>query len=225
MAGRVFDCEENMTQHFFITSSGTNVGKTYVTALLAQQLRAQGKTVAALKPIISGYDAADAFSDTAQLMAATACHDVDAVSPYRFKAPLAPNMAAAREGKNLSLAELTAFCQQPRNVDVVLVEGVGGVMVPLNEKDTTLDWMVALNYPVIIVVGSYLGAISHALSACEVLRARGLVIQAVIISESEDSSVDFHESCLTMQQFLDYVTLVVSLPRAKTPADLTGILL
>ncbi len=214
-----------MSQNYFITSSGTNIGKTYVTSLLAQQLRVQGKTVAALKPIISGYDPDDKFSDTALLMAATDSINIDAISPFRFKAPLAPNMAAAREGETLPLDALTEFCHKKRDADIVLVEGVGGVMVPLNEKDTTLDWMAALGWAVIVVVGSYLGAISHALSACEVLRARGIRVQAVIISESEDSDVDFHETCLTMQQFLGYAAHIIPLPRADTQVDLTGIFL
>lgn len=213
-----------MTQHFFITSSGTGVGKTFVTKQLTRQLRARGTSVAALKPVISGYDEVDENSDTALLLAAQGGSEIEAISPFRFAAPLSPNLAAAKEGRTVSLEALTTFCLQPRDADVVLVEGVGGLMVPLNNEHTTLDWMTALGWPVILVAGSYLGAISHALTACEMLRAKGLLLQAVVVSESEESTVELADTTETMQQFLPYAKHFVTLSRDENIIEITGIL-
>jgi len=148
-------------QPFFITSTGTNIGKTLVTTALVWQLRQAGKMVTALKPVISGYDPNDAQSDSALILQSyglTPAHDLAAsISPWRYTIPLAPNMAAAKEGKPVEFEKLVAFCREHMALasDIVLVEGVGGVMVPLDNAHTVLDWMVALGWPVILV-GGYL---------------------------------------------------------------------
>ena len=206
---------------FFITSSGTGIGKTLVTATLNHQLNAQGIKTLALKPVMCGFEPGEE-SDTAQLLLsgglAHNAANAEMISPWRFAAPLSPNMAAELEGKQLSLDTLVSFCSKKRVADMVLVEGVGGIMVPLNDHHTTLDWMVALNWPVILVVGSYLGALSHALTAIEVLKQRGLFIQAVVVSESAQSSVDFVQTVSTLRKFIDGSTLLVPLPRVQ-PAN------
>lgn len=203
---------------YFITSTGTGIGKTFVTASLCHQLRQQGKPVQALKPIISGYDADDFTNDSAQILASLGLEPTGEaqaeISPWRFAAPLAPNMAAAREGRSLRLAEVIAFCQTPDStLQTLLIEGVGGVMVPLNNEHTVLDWMVALRWPVIVVTGSYLGTISHTLTAVEVLRQRQLAIAAIVLSESEGSPVPMDETAATLQTFLPNTVPVVILPR------------
>lgn len=213
-----------MSRNFFITSCGTGIGKTLVTATLAYQLAEKGERVAALKPVISGYQKADETNDTAHLLASLALpYDdahIDSVSPWRFAAPVAPSLAATREARRLSLRELTQFCQLIRLADTVLVEGVGGIMVPLNEKETVLDWMAVLGWPVVMVAGSYLGSLSHTLSACEVLKSRGLALQALIVSEPEQSNVDFMDTCHTLKKFVPYSKHVVALPRLRGAAPL-----
>lgn len=194
-------------QRYFITSSGTGVGKTLVTAALSYQLRKAGKHPLALKPIISGYEEDDPSTDTNILLQAQGLPVVkvqsDVISPWRFKAPLSPNMAAAKENKRVNLQELVHFCQQPyAHNDVVLIEGVGGAMVPLNERRHSVHWMKALSYPAIVVVGSYLGAISHALTTITCLQAAHIPIQAVIVSESEASDVDLQETVETLVSFV-----------------------
>src|SRR5688572_14257631 len=103
-----------MTRKFFITSSGTGVGKTLVTATLAYQLLAQGKRVSALIPIISGYHEHDVQSDTALLLASQRLNatkpNVEAISPWRFAEPIAPSEAAAKEKRAIDMDELLAFC-------------------------------------------------------------------------------------------------------------------
>lgn len=169
----------------------------------------------ALKPIISGWDgddpAAVAESDTGQILAALGQAPdkaaIDDCSPFRFKAPLSPDMAAAREGRDIDLDALLGFCRREieRSIpdETLLIEGVGGVMVPLTGDKTVLDWMAALDLPALLVVGSYLGTISHTLTAAMALRARHIAIRAVIISESEDSPVPCEETAETIGRFLE----------------------
>ncbi len=209
-------------QRYFITSSGTGVGKTLITAALSYQLRKAGRHPLALKPIISGYDEKDSQSDTHILLQAQGLPVVkvqaETISPWRFAAPLSPNMAAAKDGLRLSFDKIIDFCQQDyAHNDVVLIEGVGGAMVPLNERRHSLHWMKALNYPAIVVVGSYLGAISHALTTITTLQQAGIKLHAIIVSESENSDVDLQETIETMVNFVPNVPFV-ALPRLQPEA-------
>ena len=209
-----------MAKTFFITASGTHIGKTFVTAALTWQLRQRGEAVICLKPVASGYDSHDPDSDTAILLNSMAQPSsqpaIDRVSPWRFSAPLSPNMAAAREGRALDVDDVVAHCrQQAAQADYVLVEGVGGVMAPLNDRHTVMAWMQALSWPVILVGGSYLGALSHTLSAVAVLQASRIPLQAVIISESGESSVPLGETVATVRNFIPPRIPLVSLPRNR----------
>ncbi|KAB1075566.1 dethiobiotin synthase [Methylobacterium planeticum] len=188
-----------MTRALFIAGAGTEIGKTYVTAALTRRLRARGEAVRALKPLASGVppvgDPTFAASDTGRLLAAQGLaltpEAVEACSPWRFAAPLAPDLAAAREGRSLDLADLLAWCRaavaaaEPETL--VLIEGVGGLMSPITREATGLDWLAALGVPALLVSGSYLGAISHALTAVETLRAHGVPLAAIAVSESPDA--------------------------------------
>jgi dethiobiotin synthetase len=198
-------------QPFFITATGTDIGKTFLTSALCWQLRQRGKTARALKPVISGVETwSDPASDTAHLLAAQGLElteaNFHACSPWRFRAPLSPSMAAPKEGGALTVSQIAGFCleeaEKEKNTDYFFVEGVGGVMVPLNSHHTVLDWMEALDYPVILVTGSYLGTLSHTLTALLALEARKLRLDAVVVSETPGSTVDFAETC---QHLRDYV--------------------
>jgi dethiobiotin synthetase len=187
----------------FVTGSGTDIGKTYVTAGLIRALRHAGRPVAALKPVASGFDPAQsAESDAAVLLEALAGrYTIEQISPWRFRAPLSPDMAAAREGRRIDFDALLAFCRNWPDAGTLLVEGVGGVMVPLDEEHTVLDWIAALGWPVLVVVGTYLGAISHALTTVEVIRRRGLAPLALVVNESE-GGVDANETISTLSRFV-----------------------
>ena len=135
-----------------------------------------GPPVRALKPVLSGYDPATlAESDPGVLLAslgeATSEEAVAAITPWRFSAPLSPDMAAAREGRRLDLAEILAYCRATEG-DPLLIEGIGGAMVPLNERHTVLDWIAELGVPALVVTGSYLGTISHTLTTLAAIRGR-----------------------------------------------------
>ena len=198
---------------YFVTSTGTGIGKTFVTAALAHL-----KQRPAYKPVISGFTMKTAAeSDTGQLLAAQRLpitpETIEKISPWRFAAPLAPSMAAAAEGKTLDVDAVTGWCKK---IPEGLVEGVGGVMVPLHGKVTVLDWMAALDWPVILVVGTYLGSLSHTLTALAVLKARQIPLHAVVISESEKDSVGLQETRAALAEFIANHVHLVTLPRAAS---------
>ncbi|MEX2615833.1 MAG: dethiobiotin synthase [Alphaproteobacteria bacterium] len=206
----------------FITATGTEIGKTYVTTLLCRQLRDAGYSVRALKPVISGFDPADcAESDTVRILKALDIPateaKIEAISPWRFRAPLSPDMAAEREGRGIDFAALTAFCR-PGSEDVLLIEGVGGAMVPLTGTQTVADWIAALDVPALVVAGSYLGTISHTLTTVTALQGRGVAVAAAIVSESETSPVPLAETVGAIRRFVSGVP-VVALPRGAATVD------
>ncbi|MPY76180.1 MAG: dethiobiotin synthase [Alphaproteobacteria bacterium] len=210
-------------KRLFVTGSGTGVGKTLVTAALTHQLRRAGRTVRAIKPVVSGYTpATHRGSDTALLLdsldAGHSAEAIDRVSPFRFAAPLSPDMAAARESRRLDYGALLRFCRDCADgpEEALLIEGVGGVMVPLTEDKTVLDWMAAAGAPCLLVVGSYLGTISHTLTAVEALRSRGVVPAGLVISESEESPVPPAETQAAIRRFVADIPIVV-VPRV--PGD------
>lgn len=176
----------------FVAGTGTDLGKTHIACALLRAARARGLSVDAFKPVVSGVDPDHPeTSDPARLAAAMGRPETWAqISPRRYRAPLAPNLAARLEGETLKMADLAGDCRKwldGRDVDLALVEGAGGVMSPLTDDATNLDLMTALGLPILLVAGSYLGTVSHLLTALEVLRARGLTIAAIVISESLDA--------------------------------------
>ena len=118
-------------------------------------------------------------------------------------------MAAEKEGRQIDFEELIRYCQDVLNgsEEYKLIEGVGGVMVPLDSQHTVLDWISALDIPAIVVVGSYLGTISHSLTALAALEAKNIEVAEVIVSETPDSSVDLSETVEVLQRFLPMLKL------------------
>ncbi|MDO8837410.1 MAG: dethiobiotin synthase [Parvibaculum sp.] len=211
----------------FVTSSGTEIGKTYVSAMLTRELKAR-----AIKPLVSGFDETTfADSDPAQLLAAmgeaASFANAALVSRWRFKAALSPDMAAAREGREINFDELVAECvDAAAKHDPLVIEGVGGLMVPLDAVHTVLDWMKALDAQIdlvpLLVVGSYLGTISHTLTTLAVMRAEGLAPRAIIVSEGPESPVPVEETAAAIARFSGHVP-VRALPRGQMIA-LAGLL-
>jgi dethiobiotin synthetase len=201
----------------FVTGSGTGVGKTFITAALIRHLRAAGRAVDAMKPVVSGFDDATlAESDPGVLLAALdrapSPQALDAMSPWRFAAPLSPDMAAARAGRSIDFTALVARCEAAMTAfqGTLFIEGVGGVMVPLDGTHTVLDWMTALGAPVLLVAGSYLGTISHTLTALQVLTHRNLDVAAVAVSESEGDhgGAPLDETVATITRFADSIPVI-----------------
>jgi dethiobiotin synthetase len=214
----------------FVTSSGTDIGKTYVSAMLIRQLRAKGLPVQALKPIVSGVDEATfPQSDPAALLAAlgeeATFDNADLVSRWIFEPALSPDMAAARAGVEIGFTELVNHCRARMSLhDPLVIEGVGGLMVPLNAEKTVLDWMLALKgdgFIPLLVVGSYLGTISHTLTTLDVMRRNALAPRAIIVSESLANPVPLAETVEVMSRFVGDIP-VVPVPR-NGEADLAAL--
>jgi dethiobiotin synthetase len=209
----------------FITGTGTDLGKTFVAAGLIRALRREGRAVEAVKPVVTGFDpAAVDESDPARLLRAmdrpVTAEEIARISPWRYGAALSPDMAARVEGRILDVEAVIAFCRAAvaASPGTLLIEGVGGIMVPLDERWTVLDWMAALGLPLLLVAGSYLGTLSHTLTALEVLARRGLTVAAVVVSESEATTVPLGETLRTLSNFLRDVPLV-AVPRLPEGAD------
>ncbi len=205
---------------YFVTATGTDIGKTFVTSGLIRSVREAGGRVAALKPVVSGFDMATAAaSDPGVLLDAlgepVTPETLNRISPWRFAAPLSPDMAAARENKRIDFDALVAFCRRAIAMETgtLFIEGVGGVMVPLDERHTVLDWARALGLPLIVVTGTYLGTISHTLTAMDVIARAGLTVAALVVNESAESPVPTVETVATLTRFLPR-TKIVALPRA-----------
>jgi dethiobiotin synthetase len=205
-------------RRFFITGVGTGVGKTFVTRILVHQLTALGRRISAIKPVVTGYSDDDPESDPALILRSLGqsptSEAIAAISPWRFAAPLSPHLAAHREDRSIDLGDVIAFCRAARKeaVDFQLVEGVGGVMSPIAPRRTCLDWILDLKEPVILVTGTYLGAISHTLTALHVLRGSGAEIRGLVVSESSESA-GLEDTAETLSQFGGRNLPLFALPR------------
>jgi dethiobiotin synthetase len=157
-------------------------------------------------------------SDPAVLLSAlgrqVTADEVDRIAPWRFRAPLAPDIAAAREGRTIDFDKLISFSRNAIDAATgpLFIEGIGGIMVPLDARRTVLDWMAALDIPVILVVGGYLGTISHTLTALNVLAQRKLTLAAIVVSESERHTVELEDTVASIERFSGGVE-VIGLPR------------
>lgn len=175
---------------FLVTATGTDIGKTYLSAGLLAAWRADGRRVAATKPLMSGFSESELEqSDAGRLLAAMG----EAVTPeavsgiclHRLTPPLAPNVAMRQAGIPQNYGDILNFVRTrlATGGDVHLVEGAGGVMSPVTDDHLQIDLMADLAVPVILVTAPYLGSISHTLTAIDAVVARGLSLAALVISE------------------------------------------
>jgi dethiobiotin synthetase len=199
----------------FITGTGTDIGKTWLACALLRHWRAEGRSVAAFKPVLSGFDPAHAaISDAGALLAAlgreASTVELDAIAPWRFAAALSPDMAATREGRRIDFEQLVGFTRRAANADScpTLVEGVGGVMAPLDATHTVRDWIAASGLSCVLVAGSYLGSLSHTLTALEALRKVGAGVTAIAVNESPDSTVALDATLETLSRHATGIPLV-----------------
>ncbi len=210
----------------FITATASDVGKTFVAASLIRHLRDMGRQVDAIKPIVEGYDPAQAAtSDPGVLLAALGLpfspEAIDRISPWRFRTAISPELAARQEHRSIDVDQVIAYCQSAveRSRDILLIEGVGGIMVPLDEERTILDVMMALGLPLILVTGSYPAAISHTLTALDSLFRRDMNVIATIVSETAGSAVRLEDVVATIAR---YTEPVIGVPRQSRHGDAPG---
>ncbi len=174
--------------HYFITGTDTGVGKTFVTCALLHNLREQGIAAIGMKPIAAGADPTPDGLRNDDIEALRAASGIPLVSEdlncYLLAEPIAPHIAAASEGIDIDLDVIRLrFDQLAELADVVLVEGVGGFIVPLGDDIDTADLAADLDLPVILVVGMRLGCLNHALLTQAAIVARGLTLAGWVANQ------------------------------------------
>lgn len=179
----------------FVTGTDTGVGKTFVTAMIAGQLRDAGLTVGAYKPACSGSvetPAGPVWDDVEILHQATERRfDRDRICPQQFHAPLAPPVAARQEGRTVDCDRLReGAIWWGSRCDLLLVEGVGGLLCPLTETTTVADLAVELQMPLLVVARATLGTINHTLLTLDAARSRGLTVAGVLLNAVVDVDGD-----------------------------------
>lgn len=198
-----------MSESVFIAGTDTGIGKTYVAVKLIQHYIAQGYKVVGMKPVAAGCEMIDGIwqnEDVAKLMAAS---NVQAprewVNPYCFDEPIAPHIAAAKHDVQIEFAKIQQAYKKLQDLaDIVVVEGAGGLLVPIDEQHTMADVTKALNLPVILVVDIKLGCLNHTLLTAEALKARqirlsGWVANVISTSEYVRQNVESLQNRLHMQ--------------------------
>ncbi len=176
----------------FVTGTDTGVGKTVVTAALAAALRDEGLNAGVWKPVQSGALIGDGVTDAERLLRITGINErVEAVAPFTFEAPLTPFLAAKHAGVTLTLKELLAAGEPlMKRYEALLVEGAGGVAVPLTDDALVIDLISELRIPALIVARSGLGTINHTLLTASFLRQRKIPIIGVIMNDCNLTNPD-----------------------------------
>ncbi len=189
---------------YFVTGTDTGVGKTLVSCALLHAFAAQGKRVAGMKPVACGCDADGRHQDVEKLLAAgNAGANRSQINPYNFAAPIAPSIAAYESGSRIELDRiLHAYHLLADQADVVIVEGVGGYRVPLNDQQDGADMAVQLGLPVIMVVGMRLGCLNHALLTAAAIEASGLELAGWVANVPTAGMSALRENISTLQHCL-----------------------
>jgi dethiobiotin synthetase len=174
----------------FFTGTDTAVGKTFVAAGVARALRRQGHTIALRKPVATGADPVNGgwlSEDTRRLVeAGGTLEPPELVTRWSFPEPVAPPTAARRHGVSLTLEGLAGAARAGvPPAAALLVEGVGGLLCPLTERETVADLAAVLGLPLVVVARRALGTLNHTLLTLEAARTRGLAVAGLVVNETE----------------------------------------
>lgn len=206
---------------YFIVGTDTGIGKTLVAGALIHALAAKGMKVAGMKPVAAGAELIDGVwrNEDADALAAESSVKLppEIATPYLLKTPCAPHVAAALENVSIVPARiLDCFRRIRHSTDAVVVEGVGGFRVPLDEKFDMADLAVQFGLPVVLVVGLRLGCLSHALLTAEAISARGLPLAGWVANEV-DQQMDYREENIATLAARLPAPLLGTLPRMAEP--------
>lgn len=193
-----------MARGYFITGTDTGVGKTTVSCALLRAFAAQGKRVIGMKPVVAGRENGR-WHDVEQLIAASNISAArEYVNSYAFDPPISPHIAAQQAGTEIDLAVIQHAYQALSNqADIVIVEGAGGFLVPVNQTQNGADLARALNLPVILVVGMRLGCLNHALLTAQATRIAGLPLAGWVANGIDPQMPAAAENVATLEQGLD----------------------
>ena len=198
----------------FVTGTDTDAGKTYISAALLRHFAAQSLRVVGMKPVASGATELDGVlhnSDVTQLRQASNVQaDMRWINPYCFAPAIAPHIAAQQAGVAIDLQQIKqAYEQLCGMADVVVVEGAGGWLVPLNGQQTIADLAQLLDIPIVLVVRIRLGCINHALLSVADIQRRGLTLWGWVANCMEDEMPVMQENIATLQQLIAAPCLAV----------------
>lgn len=187
---------------YFITGTDTAVGKTLISCALLHGFAAQGKRVVGMKPVAAGCDDNDQHEDVLRLRAASNVPvSKGQINPYSFARAVAPHLAAQFVGVQINFARIVeSFSELTAQADVVIVEGVGGFLVPLNAEQDGADLAQQLAIPVVLVVGMRLGCLNHALLTVAAIEARGLSMAGWVANVVDAEMEMLHENIVALQQ-------------------------
>jgi dethiobiotin synthetase len=193
-----------MTRGVFVTGTDTEIGKTLIAAGLLHAYRRLGLRAVGMKPAAAGcHETADGWKndDVETLRAASNAEaPADEVNPYLFREWIAPHIAAAHHGVEIALDLIAArFDALARRADAVVVEGAGGFLVPLNEREDFGDLARRLGLPVVITVGMRLGCINHALLTQEAILARGLRLAGWVANRIDPGMSAYEENLAALE--------------------------
>ncbi|UCR82318.1 dethiobiotin synthase [Pseudomonas chlororaphis] len=210
-----------MSQAYFVTGTDTDVGKTTIAAGLLHAARLSGLSTAAGKPVASGCELTPKGLRNADALALLAeCSlplTYDEVNPLAFEPAIAPHLAAREAGVALTVQTLLAPMRQvlAKGADFTLIEGAGGWRVPLADQDNLSDLAMALDLPVILVVGVRLGCINHALLTAEAIAQDGLQLAGWVANIIDPKTSRLEENLATLAERLPAPCLG-RVPRLKT---------
>jgi len=193
-----------MATGFFVTGTDTGIGKTTVSCALLRAFAAQGKEVIGMKPIVAGSENGQ-WMDVEQLLAASNVNVTrQQINPYAFDPPISPHLAAQQLGTEIDLSVIYhAYQQLSAKADLVIVEGAGGFLVPVNERQNGSDLAKTLNLQVILVVGMRLGCLNHALLTAQAIQAAGLTLAGWVANCIDPQMNVVAENIATLEQRLD----------------------
>ena len=184
----------------FVAGTGTGVGKTVVTAGVTGWLRQSAVDAVAVKPAQTGAPE----DDDARFVTRACCDDEAATCLRRLRPPLAPRVAAEQEGVSLSFATLVEQCQAAiDDADVGVVEGIGGLRVPLTGNQEVIDLVDALNIPAVVVARSGLGTLNHTALSVAALRDRGVSVRGVVLNEYSGETIAEQTNPDELRRMLD----------------------
>jgi dethiobiotin synthetase len=187
---------------YFVTGTDTGVGKTLISCTLLHGFAAQGRRVVGMKPVAAGCDAEGHNEDVLQLRAAgNVAADYGQINPYCFVPAIAPHIAAQRAGVIVHFSRIVqSYSELAEKAEVVIVEGAGGLLVPLNDEQDSADLVKELALPVILVVGMRLGCLNHALLTVEAIAARGLVLAGWVANVVDADMASIEENIAELRQ-------------------------
>ena len=188
-------------KNIFITSTGTNIGKTYCIVEILKEMLNRKVLFNAYKPILSGFDISNIKdSDSYKILKTNnkepKIENIKQISPWLFEKPIAPSLAAIKENKSLKYNDVLKWCLKKSDNNIInIFEGAGGLLVPIEKAKTILDLMKDLNSKVVLVVGNYLGSVSHTLSAIHNLQHANLQIINIIINQNiKNDDIDIKDT-------------------------------